>query len=133
MTVAMLTIVASLAALKASGTVAHHAGARSACVGARSWLVAGSLIGRNVTIKGPVVETYFAASSTGSPTFLDIGRSYPDAHRVQVVIWIESRATFGRPEVRYRGRTICVRGLVSSYDGVLEIIADSRSQIAIAP
>jgi len=48
------------------------------------------------------------------------------------VIWIENRARFGAPELRYRGHTVCVRGLVDSYDGIPEIEATSPGQIAVA-
>jgi hypothetical protein len=71
-------------------------------------------------------------SSNGSPTFLNIGRDYPNPARFTVVIWIENRAAFGTPERRYRGRTICVRGLVKLYRGSPEVVARSPSQIAIA-
>jgi hypothetical protein len=58
--------------------------------------------------------------------------AYPSPRRVQVVIWIENRARFGAPELRYRGHTVCVRGLVDSYDGIPEIEATSPGQIAVA-
>jgi DNA/RNA endonuclease YhcR with UshA esterase domain len=58
---------------------------------------------------------------------------YPDPRRFTVVIWIENRASFGRPEVRYRGHTICVRRIVESYRGVPEIEARSPSQIRVLP
>jgi hypothetical protein len=63
--------------------------------------------------------------------FLDVGRPYPDPARLTIVIWIENRASFGRPEVKYLGRTICVRGLVSDYAGSPEIVASAPSQIKI--
>jgi hypothetical protein len=90
------------------------------------------MIGRVATIRGRVVGTKYASSSNGSPTFLDVGAAYPSSRRFSVVIWIENRAAFGRPETRYRGHTICVRGRVTSYRGVAEIEASSPSQIALA-
>jgi DNA/RNA endonuclease YhcR with UshA esterase domain len=101
------------------------------CSGAVSWKKASSLVGRVATIQGRVAGTRYAASSTGSPTFLNLGVNYPNPSRFTVLIWIENRGAFGRPEVRYRGRTICVRGLVQSYQGVHEIVARSTSQIRI--
>jgi hypothetical protein len=80
---------------------------------------------------GPVASTKFAGSSNRSPTFLNVGLPYPNVRRVQVLIWIEDRAAFGRPEIRYRRHTICVRGSVSTYDGVVEIVARSPKQIQI--
>jgi hypothetical protein len=65
------------------------------------------------------------------PTFLNLGVNYPNPRRFTVVIWIENRSAFGRPEARYRGRTICVRGSVRSYRGVPEIEARSPTQIKV--
>lgn len=102
------------------------------CRGAVPWTAARSVVGRVATVKGRVVGSAFARSSNGSPTFLNIGRDYPNPARFTVVIWIENRAAFGTPERRYRGRTICVRGLVKLYRGSPEVVARSPSQIAIA-
>ena len=102
------------------------------CAGAISWSTAKSAIGRIATVKGPVVDTYYARSSNGSPTFLNLGRRYPSPSRFTVVIWSESRVRFGAPERRYRGRTICVRGRISTYQGSPQIEATSPAQIAVA-
>jgi hypothetical protein len=83
------------------------------------------------TIRGRVAGTRFASASNGSPTFLNLGVNYPNPRRFVVVIWIENRSGFGRPEVRYRSKTICVRGRVRSYRGVPEIEARSPSQIRV--
>jgi hypothetical protein len=101
------------------------------CSGAVSWQTAKSVVGRYATIKGRVAGTTFASFSNGSPTFLDIGASYPSTKRVTVVIWIENRNKFGAPEAKYKGHTICVHGYVDSYDGVPEIEAKAPSQILV--
>jgi len=113
----------------ASPTLNVRAGQLS-CAGAASWKRAGSFIGRVATLRGPVKSTKYSAYSNGSPTFLDIGRPYPH-EGLATVIWIENRPAFGRPEVKYRGHTICVRGAVHRYDGVPEIVARSPGQIRI--
>lgn len=89
------------------------------------------MIGRVATVRGPVAGTRYASSSNGSPTFLNVGVDYPSARRFTVVIWGRNRSRFGAPERRYRGRRICVRGLVESYRGIPEIEARSPAQIAI--
>jgi hypothetical protein len=107
--------------------------ARATCAGAITWQHARSHVGRTRTVRGRVVATYYAATSDGQPTFLDLGRPYPSPSRFRVVIWQEDRADFGgRPELRFRGRTICVRGRIALYDGVPEIVARSSAQIAVA-
>jgi hypothetical protein len=82
-------------------------------------------------VTGRVARTYFASSSSGSPTFLDLGATYPSTKRLSVVIWIENRAAFGRPEIKYRNHTVCVRGLVTLYRGAPEIEAETPDQIQI--
>jgi hypothetical protein len=133
--IAVLCVIAAAAAIpsatagtRVSSTQTH---ASLTCSGAISWQRARSLVGRIATIQGRVAGTRYAASSNGSPTFLNVGVDYPNPSRFTVLIWIENRAAFGRPELRYRGRTICVHGLVSSYQGVPEIVARSTGQIAI--
>ena len=119
----------ALAVVGVAGAVPHKAStAGASCRGAVSWQKASRYVGRIATIRGPVVSTKYASSSNGSPTFLNIGADYPSSRRFTVVI----RARFGVPERRYRGHTICVRGLVDSYDGVPEIEATSPGQIAVA-
>jgi hypothetical protein len=101
------------------------------CKGAVTWNRAASLEGTVATLTGRVASSKFAVSSNGSPTFLDVGNAYPSTNRLSLVIWIENRSAFGRPESKYRGRTVCVRGLVSDYNGSPEIILRSLSQITI--
>ncbi len=96
-----------------------------------TWQNASRLIGRYATVKGLVAGTRYASSSNGAPTFLNIGVDYPNSRRVTAVIWRENRARFGRPEVRYRGRTVCVRGYVDTYGGAISIELESPSQISI--
>jgi hypothetical protein len=131
----MLVRLLTLAAIGGSLALPAHGAATSAsatCRGAVTWTAARTVVGRVATVKGPVVGSVFARSSNGSPTFLNLGRDYPSPARFTVVIWIENRAAFGTPERRYRGRTICVRGLVKLYRGSPEVVARSPSQIAIA-
>lgn len=130
--VCAIAATAAVASATATTRVATaHVQASLTCSGAVSWQRASSLVGRVATIQGRVAGTRYAASSNGSPTFLNLGVDYPSPSRFTVLIWIENRSAFGRPEVRYRGHTICVHGLVSRYQGVPEIVARSVSQIGI--
>ena len=116
----------------AGAQTAVQAVTSASCAGAVSWQNARRVVGRVATIRGNVAGTYYAVSSTGSPTFLNLGVDYPSPRRVTVVIWQQNRVRFGRPEMRYRGRTICVRGYIGTYAGVPDIEARSPAQIAIA-
>ena len=128
---ATLAAILSSAVLSGSAQSAVPTARATTCAGALSWQRAGNVLGRVATIGGPVVSTKYASWSNGSPTFLNVGMPYPNPRRLQIVIWGEDRAAFGRPDIRYRGHTICVRGLVKSYRGVPEIIGRSPTQIQI--
>ncbi len=76
------------------------------------------------------METKFATDSRGSPTFLDIGRPYPDPRRFTVVIWGENRSRFSAPPDQfYADKTICVTGAIELYRGSPQIIVSSPGQI----
>ena len=51
--------------------------------------------------------------------------------RSSLLVHLSVPVTVGAPEVRYRRKNICVRGLVRSYLGVPQIIARSPSQIRV--
>lgn len=118
-------LVFAVAPMSASTT-----GAAGSCVGAISWNRALGLIGRVATVKGRVAGSFFASTSNGSPTFLNLGVDYPSSRRFMVVIWGRDRAKFRSPESTYLGRTICVRGRIRPYQGIAEVFATSPSQIA---
>jgi len=101
------------------------------CERATPWSSASRLVGQQAAIRGRVAGTYYASSSSGQPTFLNLGFDYPSPHRFTVVIWQEDRAKFGFPERRFMGRTVCVTGRVSKYNGVLQIIVRSTTQLRV--
>ena len=81
---------------------------------------------------GPVVDTAYASSSSGKPTFLNLGRSYPDPERFTVVIWGRNRNNFpNTPEDHYLGRDIRVDGLIELYKGGAQIEGRDASQIEV--
>ena len=102
-------------------------------LGAISWDEAKYHIGERTTVYGPVVDTHWASGSKGKPTFLNIGKPYPDPDRFTVVIWIDYRANFPQaPEVYYLGKTIYVTGLIDEYpkgSGSAQIEVKDPSQI----
>jgi hypothetical protein len=77
-----------------------------------------------------VIGATYASGSNGKPTFLNVGRNYPDPARFTVVIWGENRSKFSpAPEIQYKDKTIYVYGLIELYQGSAEIIVTSPSQI----
>lgn len=103
------------------------------CAGAVSWTEASSLEGETAFIKGPVKSALYESSSTGEPTFLNIGADYPSGSRFTVVIWGKNRDAFPtEPDIEYDGETVCVRGRVEDYRGITQMQVSSPSQIHIA-
>ena len=73
-------------------------------------------------MRGPVVGANFASESRGQPTFLDVGLAFPNPGRFTVLIWIPNRSNFpAPPEELYLGKTVCVIGEITLYDGAPEM------------
>ena len=85
-------------------------------------------MGERATVCGYVASTRYLSSSRSKPTFLNLGKAYPDQD-ITVVIWQEDRGAFGQPETRYLHRNICVSGQITSYQSRPQIIAKELSQI----
>lgn len=100
--------------------------------GAVGWSEARKHVGETVTIHGPVLGSKYASTSSGQPTFIDIGAPYPDTSRVSIVVWGDHRASFpGSPEDIYLGKTISVTGEIYIHNGVCNIEVQSPSQIQV--
>jgi hypothetical protein len=54
-------------------------------------------VGETATVCGNVVNTRYAASTKGQPTFLNLDKAYPN-HVFTAAIWGNSRSKFGTPE-----------------------------------
>lgn len=97
-----------------------------------NWNEADGYIEEFVTVCGPVVSAYFATSTNGQPTFLNIGKEYPDPKRFTALIWGRDLENFPfNPDEYYFGKTICIQGFVEEYKGTLEIEVTDPEQIKI--
>jgi len=85
-------------------------------------------VGENTIVCGHVASAHFAATSRGTPTFLNLDQPYPN-QIFTIVIWGSDRPKFGDPESMYRDKWVCVSGTIESYRGVPEIIARKPGQI----
>lgn len=99
---------------------------------ALEWSSASQHVGETVTIYGPVVGAEYASASSGKPTFIDIGATYPNDNRVTMTIWGKNRSAFSpSPESMYQGKTVCVTGQIYLYKGVCNIEVTSPAQVEI--
>jgi len=88
-------------------------------------------IGETATVCGRVESAHFAASSKRQPTFINLDAPYP-RQIFTIVIWGTDRMKFGKPEVEYVHKEVCVTGQISEYRGVPEVIATEPRQIKSA-
>jgi len=86
-------------------------------------------IGERAVVCGIVESADFIPSIDGEPTFLNLGRPYPD-QPFTVVIWGEDRARWPvPPEERYLTRRICVSGTIREHRGTPQIRVHEPRQI----
>lgn len=85
-------------------------------------------VGESATVCGTVASAKFAASSRSQPTFLDMGKPYPNS-AFTVVIFGDNRPKFGTPETTLRGKRVCVTGQIRDYRGKPEIILSDPSRL----
>jgi micrococcal nuclease len=89
-------------------------------------------IGTVARVCGEVASTDYLPQVNGKPTFLNLGRAYPNQF-LTAVIWGDDRAkwTGPPPEQRYSNRKICVSGMIETYEGTPQIIVNRPDQITI--
>jgi DNA/RNA endonuclease YhcR with UshA esterase domain len=90
-------------------------------------------IGMEKTVCGTVASATYAIRTKGRPTFLNLDQPYPK-QIFTVVIWGSDRNKFKNPpETFFKGKRICVTGIIEDYRGKPEIIVRSPDQIAVKP
>jgi hypothetical protein len=87
--------------------------------------------GQSRTICGKIASTRYAAKSKDQPTFLHLGKPYPE-HAFTIVIWGRDRGKFEKPpEELYWNMEVCVSGLIVEHNGKPQIVVKNPSQISI--
>jgi micrococcal nuclease len=83
------------------------------------------------TVCGKVAGSQLAMKIKGQPTLLHIGKPYPE-HAFTVVIRGADRGKFdGAPEDIYRGKEVCVTGMIVEHRGKPQIVVKDPSQISV--
>lgn len=85
-------------------------------------------IAEQAQVCGIVASAKFASESRGQPTFLNLGKPYPD-HVFTALVWGSNRRLFSDPLESLDGEHICVEGIVSEYRGKPQITVSHPSQI----
>ena len=90
-------------------------------------------IGVEKTVCGTVASATYAIRTKGRPTFLNLDQPYPK-QIFTAVIWGSDRNKFQNPpESSFRGKRICVTGVIEEFRGKPEIIVRSPDQIILKP
>lgn len=75
---------------------------------------ASQLIGEQVIVRAKVASVFYAKSSSGSPTFLNLDKNFPD-NPIAVVIFENELKKLKINAQLYKGKTIIVKGKVGLY------------------
>lgn len=93
-------------------------------------VAAAAHIGETMTVCGRVASTRYLRRGR-RPTFLNLGRPYPD-QELTVVIWGNDRDRFDAPpEDAYRGERICVTGEIATYRGTPQIVLEGPEAVQV--
>jgi DNA/RNA endonuclease YhcR with UshA esterase domain len=88
-------------------------------------------IGMEKTVCGTVASATYAVRTKGRPTFLNLDQPHPN-QIFTVLIWGSDRNKFKNPpETFFRGKRICVTGIIENYRGKPEIVVRSPDQITV--
>lgn len=99
---------------------------------------ASQLIGEQIIIRAKVASVFYAKNSSGSPTFLNLDKNFPD-NPIAVVIFEKELKKFKINAHLYKGKTVIVTGKVGLYKdeekpnkNKSSIVIYSKDQIKIA-
>jgi hypothetical protein len=90
---------------------------------------AASHVGENATVCGLVASATYASQAMAAPTFLDLGKPYPN-QVFSAVILGSDRTKFGAPESSLREKQVCVTGEIFLFQGKPEIIVRDTKQLS---
>ena len=87
-------------------------------------------VGESATVCGMVVSATYAAQAPMAPTFLDLGKPYPQ-QIFTAVIFGTDRSKFGAPDVSMRDKFVCVTGEIFLFQGTPEMALRDPAQLIV--
>jgi hypothetical protein len=103
------------------------------CSNPIAWIYASLHVGSVVAIDGPVVRVTRRENVRGSPTWIDLGASYPSERRFAAVVWGENLSRFPVPFASLEGKNVCVLGKISLYKGTPQVELRTAGQLKLMP
>lgn len=129
--VVVLVVGAGMAASRMPGGLPTGGGDAS-CSDPVAWDEAATHDGQRVAVTGPVADATYEPDVEGEPTFVNVGNTYPDGDRFDVVIFPDVRAQRAAPpENELPGERVCVIGEVDVRDGVPQIVLRDATDLAV--
>jgi hypothetical protein len=90
-------------------------------------------VGDSVKVCGKIYGGIFLERVKDTPTFLNVGGTYPN-NPLTVVIWADVRKTFEeKPEEFYKDKAVCIFGKVTLYKDKPQIVLYNKNQLVINP
>jgi hypothetical protein len=86
-------------------------------------------VGETATVCGLVVSATYLPRAPQSPTFLDLGKPFPN-QIFSAIIFGSDRSKFGALETSMRDKTVCVTGEIFLYEGKPKIIVHDPKQLS---
>ena len=89
-----------------------------------------SHVGETRTVCGLVASADYVPTMPNKPTFINLDKAFPK-QIFTIIISGENRQKFGQPEVTYKGKKICVTGVISKFRSIAQIVVTSPDQIHV--
>ena len=90
-------------------------------------------VGDSVKICAKVYGGIFLEQAKGTPTFLNLGGSYPN-NPLTIVIWADARKTFEqKPEEFYKDKYVCIVGKIALFKDKPQIVLYNKNQLVLSP
>jgi hypothetical protein len=86
-------------------------------------------VGETATVCGLVASATYLPQAPQAPTFLDLGKPYPN-QIFSVIIFGSDRRKFGVPEASMLDKAVCVTGEIFLYQGRPKIILHDQRQLS---
>ena len=89
-------------------------------------------LGETKIVCGRIVSTKYLKNSSGGPIFLNFGRDYPNQQMTGVIWYGRYSKYFSyRPDKFLKRKSVCVKGLISDYDGRTQLEIRTEKQIKV--
>ena len=89
-------------------------------------------VGDSVKVCGKIYGGIFLERVKDTPTFLNVGGTYPN-NPLTIVIWADVRKTLEeKPEEFYKDKTVCIFGKITLYKDKPQIVLYNKNQLVLS-